>query len=75
MPAPRPQVSGSSPDFAKALRYYSTIRVSPVTQGGASFVEWWSTYDCEPEDEKAMDDLLAGALYAGGLAAVQARLG
>ena len=56
-------------------RYYSTIRVSPVTQGGASFVEWWSTYDCEPEDEKAMDDLLAGTLYAGGLAAVEARFG
>ena len=56
-------------------RYYSTIRVSPVTQAGASFVEWWSTYDCEPEDEKAMDDLLAGTLYAGGLAAVEARFG
>ena len=55
--------------------YHSTLRVSPVTEAGASFVEWWSTYDCLPEDEKAMDDLLAGGLYAGGLASVQARLG
>lgn len=54
-------------------RYYSTIRVTPVTDGGHSFVEWWSTYDCEAADAKAMDDLLAGGLYAGGLAAVKAR--
>ena len=56
-------------------RYYSTIRVSPVTEGSASYVEWWSTYDCESEHVKAMDDLLAGSLYAGGLASVQARFG
>ena len=55
--------------------YCSTLRVSPVTEAGASFVEWWSTYDCLPEHEKAMDDLLAGGLYAGGLASVRARFG
>lgn len=53
--------------------YYSTIRVSRVSDANTSFVEWWSTYDCEAADAKAMDDLLAGNLYAGGLAAVKAR--
>jgi hypothetical protein len=53
--------------------YYSTIRVSPVSDEGTSFVEWWSTYDCDATDAKAMDDLLAGDLYSGGLAAVQTR--
>ncbi len=53
--------------------YYSTIRVSPVVSDGTSFVEWWSTYDCEASDAKALDDLLAGGLYAGGLATVKAR--
>lgn len=53
--------------------YSSTIRVSPVPLEGASLVEWWSTYDCEAADAKAMDDLLAGTLYTGGLKAVQAR--
>lgn len=53
--------------------YYSTIRVSPVSLEGTSFVEWWSTYDCEAADAKAMDDLLAGTLYAGGLTTVKAR--
>ena len=53
--------------------YSSTIRVSPVSLDGASLVEWWSTYDCEAADAKALDDLLAGNLYTGGLTAVKAR--
>jgi hypothetical protein len=53
--------------------YYSTIRVSPVSDGGASFVEWWSTYDCEAADAKGLDDLLSGGLYGGGLASVKQR--
>ena len=53
--------------------YYSTIRVTPVSLEGGSFVEWWSTYDCDAAEAKALDDLLAGTLYAGGLAAVKAR--
>ena len=54
-------------------KYHSTIRVRPVTSDGGSFVEWWAVYDCESADEKAMDDLLAGALFAPGLAAVRER--
>ena len=53
--------------------YYSTIRVSPVSLEGASLVEWWSSYDCEAADAKALDDLLAGTLYTGGLMAIKAR--
>ena len=55
--------------------YFSTIRVTPVSLDGASFVEWWSTYDCEAADAKAMDDLLAGSLYLSGLTALKARFG
>lgn len=55
--------------------YFSTIRVSLVSLEGASLVEWWSTYDCEAADAKAMDDLLAGTLYASGLTAIKARFG
>ena len=53
--------------------YFSTIRVSPVSLEGTSLVEWWSTYDCEAADAKALDDLLAGTLYTSGLTAVKAR--
>lgn len=53
--------------------YYSTIRVTPVSADGASFVEWWAVYDCESADAKAMEDLLAVSLFGGGLAAVRER--
>ena len=53
--------------------YFSTLRVTPVSIGGGSLVEWWSTYDCEQEVVQAMDDLLAGSLYAGVLSSIQAR--
>lgn len=56
-------------------RYYSTIRITPVTSDGTSFVEWWAVYDCEAAEEKAMEDLLAGSLFRGGLAGVRARFG
>ena len=55
--------------------YSSTLRVTPVSMDGASFVEWFSSYDCEAADAQAMDDLLAGSLYASGLTALKARFG
>jgi len=27
--------------------YCATLRVSPVTDGDKSFVEWWATFDCD----------------------------
>jgi phenylpropionate dioxygenase-like ring-hydroxylating dioxygenase large terminal subunit len=30
--------------------YAATIRVVPVTADNRSFVEWWATFDCAPED-------------------------
>ena len=53
--------------------YYSTIAVKPVSSDNASFIEWWSTYDCAATDATAMDDLLAGTLYRGGLESLRRR--
>jgi len=30
--------------------YVATIRVTPIVADGASFVEWWATFDCAAED-------------------------
>ncbi len=38
--------------------YQATLRVTPITDGGRAFVEWWATFDCEP----ARRDELAGTL-------------
>lgn len=29
--------------------FQATLRVTPVVDGGRAFVEWWATFDCEPE--------------------------
>lgn len=53
--------------------YFSTITVKPVSSDNGSFIEWWSTYDCAAADAAAMDDLLAGTLYRGGLESLRGR--
>jgi len=30
--------------------YTATIRVTPVTESGQAFVEWWASFDCAPEE-------------------------
>ena len=32
------------------LNYLATVRVTPVTDGGRAFVEWWTTFDCDKAD-------------------------
>ena len=37
--------------------YQATLRITPITDGGRAFVEWWATFDCEParrEDRKSV---------------------
>jgi len=56
-------------------RYVSTVRVAAVTDTGQAFVEWWSEYDAEAADEAKLDELFAGGVYGGGIAALQKRFG
>jgi hypothetical protein len=37
--------------------YVATLRLTPVTDGDHTFVEWTAEFDCEPE---AADDLVGG---------------
>ena len=42
-------------EFAGAIpfplrNYRATLRVTPVTDGEKSFVEWWATFDGQPEE-------------------------
>jgi len=56
-------------------RYVSTVRVAAVTDTGQAFVEWWSEYDAEAADEKKLDELFGGGVYAAGIGALQQRFG
>ena len=58
-----------------ARRYVSTIRVAPVTDTGHAFVEWWSEFDADAADEAGLSETFAGAVYAGGIKALQEHFG
>lgn len=47
--------------------YNATLRVTPVTDSGQSFVEWWTTFDCAPADMDQWIDTFANGVFGGGL--------
>ncbi len=55
-----------------ARRYVATIRVSPVTASGETFVEWWAEFDAEAADEERLTGFFADGVYATGIGALQA---
>ena len=57
------------------LNYHAILRVTPVTDGHRAFVEWWTTFDCEPEKIDDWVHTFAGAVFKGGLDALKARFG
>ena len=57
------------------LNYHATLRVTPVTDGHRAFVEWWTTFDCEPEKIDDWTHTFAGIVFKGGLDALKAKFG
>ena len=52
--------------------YCATIRVTPVTDGGKSFVEWWTTFDCDRDKVGYWEDFFASEVFQGGFDALKA---
>lgn len=52
--------------------YLATIRVTPVTDGGRSFVEWWTTFDCDRDKIGYWEGFFASEVFQGGLDALKA---
>ena len=57
-----------------ADNYKATMRVTPVTKGGRSFVEWWATFDCAPGKEAELIPLFRDGVFKTGLDALPAKL-
>lgn len=55
-------------------RYIATIRVSPVTDSGKAFAEWWAEFDTDADAEKQLTEVFADAVFGGGLKAAGQRL-
>ena len=52
----------------------ATINVRPVTQGGATFVEWFAEFDPNPGSEEKAPKILT-SVYTGGLTALGEKIG
>ena len=46
--------------------YNATIRVTPVTDGDKAFVEWWVTFDCDPDQHRHWIDFYATDVFQDG---------
>jgi hypothetical protein len=52
--------------------YVTTIRVTPVTDGNQSFVEWWTTFDCDRDQIGHWEAFFANEIFQGGFDALKA---
>lgn len=51
--------------------YHATLKVSRVTDGGRSFVEWWTTFDCDRDQIDHWQGFFANEIFLGALNAVK----
>jgi len=42
------------------MDFQATLRVTAVIDGDRAFVEWWATFDCEPDAREELAGTLAG---------------
>ncbi|WAL49541.1 SRPBCC family protein [Rhodococcus pyridinivorans] len=55
-------------------RYVATVRVSPVTDTGGSFVEWWAEFDADADAEADLVALFSNGVFADGIAGLRSHL-
>jgi len=53
--------------------YRATLRVTPVTDGSGSFVEWWATFSAAEQDEATMINTFATSVFQPGFTALKQR--
>ncbi len=54
-------------------KFQATIRVTPIVDGDRSFVEWWATFDCAPEQHEERVAFFRDA-FAGWLGSLRRHL-
>ena len=55
--------------------YLAVLRVTPVTDGDASFVEWWTTFDCNRDEQAHWTSFFANEVFQGGFDSLKAHFG
>ena len=51
--------------------YVATLRLTPVSDGDRTFVEWTAEFDCAPEREAELISNIGGGVFQGGFDALK----
>jgi hypothetical protein len=54
--------------------YRATLRVTPITDGGRAFVEWWATFDCDDSESEHWTKYFENDGFAKWLGSLRAYL-
>ncbi|MEQ8442741.1 MAG: SRPBCC family protein [Alphaproteobacteria bacterium] len=55
--------------------YVATLRLTPITDGERTFAEWSAEFDCVPEREAELMDLIGNSVFQGGFDALKKHFG
>ena len=66
------EIVGANPFNVR--RYVATVRVSPVTDTGGSFVEWWAEFDADAAAEVDLVKLFSDDVFADVIAGLRSQL-
>jgi hypothetical protein len=52
----------------------ATLKLTPVTDGGRTFAEWWAEFDCAPEREGELTPGIGQGVFQAAFGALKARV-
>lgn len=55
--------------------YVATLRLTPVTDGGRTFVEWSAEFECAEADAESLVDGIGSNVFQAGFDALKRRMG
>jgi uncharacterized protein YndB with AHSA1/START domain len=55
--------------------YVATLRLTPVTDGSRTFIEWSAEFDCPPERETDLIGTIGGGVFQGGFDSLKRHFG
>ena len=55
--------------------YVATLRLTPVTEGDRTFIEWSAEFSCEPADEAGLVDGIGMDVFQTGFEALKRHFG
>jgi hypothetical protein len=51
--------------------YVATLKLTPITDGNRSFIEWTAEFDCPPERESQLADQIGNGVFQAGFDALK----